>query len=223
MKPNVRLAETTTPEGGLLQLFEHDGSFAIRLNGHGLMDSRMVESERVLGELGTSRIADKQKARILIGGLGLGFTLGAVLDNVTSTAEVHVAELLPTVVDWNRTYLQAINGNLLDDPRVQIHTQDVRDLLMRARPGYDAILLDIDNGPTAMVQDGNVSMYSETGLALLGGAIRNNGRAVFWSAAADPVFEKRLRRAGFAVEVVRVKRYATAKRASIFLYVADSR
>ncbi len=221
MKPQIKLAETLTPDGGTMALFEHDGSYAIRVNGQGLMDSRATESERMLGELGTARVTHKPDARILIGGLGLGFTLKSVLESAHPKAIVHVAELMPEVIAWNRDHLSSLNGKLIDDPRVAIYTEDVFGMIMRSKSKYDSILLDIDNGPSPMVQGANDKLYGDMGVYAIAGALRPGGRAVIWSAAEDKSFAKRLHQAGFTVEEVRAKRYPGAKRAAILLYVAD--
>lgn len=224
VKPTVIIAEAKTPDGGKLVLSEHDGTYAIRLNAQGLMDSSATESEQIMGKVGTALISDLGKPRILIGGLGLGFTLKSVLENVSAEASVHVAELLKPVVDWNRQHLDAVNGSLLNDPRVVVHVGDVFHLIRQgATKKYDVILLDIDNGPSAMVQDANSRLYTEPGLIRLAAALRTGGRAVIWSAGDDRAFQARLLRVGFRVEVVRAKRYPGSRKAGISLYVADKR
>lgn len=224
VKPTLELDRAKTPDGAEITLSERDSVYAIRINGQNLMDSSATESERVLGQTGTERAAGKPKPRVLIGGLGMGFTLKSVLDNLPADATVHVAELLQPVVNWNRTHLAELNGAALADPRVTVFVRDVLSFIMRPQsPGYDAILLDIDNGPTAMVQDENARLYSQAGLLRLHAALRPGGRAVIWSAGDDPAFSSRLTRAGFRVETVRAKRYAAAKKNSVWLFVADRR
>ncbi len=222
MKAQVKIAETDTPDGARLALYEHDGSYAIRMNGQGLMNSSVTASEMLLGQVGMAHLAEKTGARILIGGLGLGFTLKSVLEIASPAASVHVAELLPAVVSWNREFLLSLNGALLDDPRVVVHIEDVYRLIIRAEPAsYDAILLDIDNGPSAMVQEENRRLYSDAGISRLAAALTSGGRAVIWSAGEDEAFARRLSRAGFAVEVVHGKSHNGARRSAIVLYVAD--
>lgn len=224
VKPTTELDRAKTPDGADITLSERDGVYAIRINGQSLMDSSATESERVLGVVGTDRAAAKPKPRILIGGLGMGFTLRSVLDHVPPNATVHVAELLQPVVDWNRTHLAELNGTALADPRVTIFVKDALSFIMRPQQtGYDVILLDIDNGPTAMVQDQNARLYAQSGLLRLHAALRPGGRAVIWSAGDDPAFTARLTRAGFRVETVRAKRYAAARKNSVWLFVADRR
>jgi len=222
MKPHHNLAETRTPDGARLSLHEHDGSFCIRLNGQDLMHSATSASEVLLGELAASRIARKTPARVLIGGLGLGYTLKAVLAQAGPRVAVEVAELMPEVVAWNRTFMAGLNGRLLDDPRVVVRLGDVVDVIGRARPGsYDAVLLDVDNGPTPMVRAGNVRLYGGRGLLALKAALKPGGRVAIWSAAPDRSFEARLRAAGFTASAVPARLHATAKRSAYVIYVGD--
>jgi spermidine synthase len=159
---------------------------------------------------------------VLIGGLGFGFSLRQVLEIVGPEASVHVAELLPEVVAWNREYLSSVNGLLLDDSRVEIFIEDVFKVLSRAPAGhYDAILLDVDNGPIAMVQDGNARLYQTQGFAAITQALKPGGRVTFWSASTDHAFAKRLAKAGFKVETVAAKAYPQAKRGTHTIFVAD--
>lgn len=222
MKPRIKLAETTTPDGGKLALFEQDNTYSISHQGQQLMHSKMTTSEEALGKLGLERLKRKQNTRILIGGLGLGFTLETVLQGAPTEARVDVAELIPEVVEWNRTFLKALNGSALDDPRVSVFAEDVGRLIKNASPEtYDTIVLDVDNGPIAMVAASNHSLYSHFGIRSIHAALKPDGRAVFWSAQADPKFEKRLRKAGFKAKAVPAKTHPGAKRAAYILYVAD--
>lgn len=222
MKPRLTLAEARTAEGRRLVLSEQDGAFAINLNGQELMHSRAHASELLLGELGVELLKTTKAARVLVGGLGLGYTLAQVLAGLGADAVVDVAELLPAVVDWNRTFLQGLNGTALDDPRVQLHVGDAAKLIQQAKPGtYDALMLDLDNGPVAMVASSNKNIYSRTGLFGVKRALIAGGRAIFWSASTDAAFESRLENAGFHVEAVPAKVHANAKRAAYVLYVAE--
>ncbi len=223
MKPNVTLAETKTPNGARMTLVEHDGSYCIRVNGQQLMHSSVSTSELELGRLGCELHTRKNNGtRVLIGGLGLGFTLKSVLAAVGGNAVVHVAELFPEIVAWNRTYLTGLNGKLLADKRVTVLVEDVRTIIRRSvRAPYDVIVLDIDNGTTAMVKNENNQLYSKWGLRQVTLALKPGGRAAIWSACADTVIEKRLTKAGFQVQAVPAKLYAQAKRAAYMIYVAD--
>jgi spermidine synthase len=222
MKPRIKHAETMTPDGGRLSLYEHDGVWSMSLNGAELMHSKASASERLMGELGIQKIPKDGTSRILIGGLGLGFTLRTVLEGTDSQAAVDIVELIPDVIDWNRRHLQGLNGALLDDARVRAIEGDVASVIREAGPGhYDAILLDIDNGPVAMVSAGNRWLYSSKGLKAVRQALAPTGRAVFWSAGPDKAFENRLRQLGFVVDAVPAKIHESAKRAAYTLYVVD--
>jgi len=223
MKPNITLAETRTPNGGRMTLVEHDGSYCIRVNGQQLMHSSVSTSEIELGRLGCERHPNRAATtRILIGGLGLGFTLQSVLQSSGPKAVVQVSELFPEIVAWNRTHLAGLNGGALADRRVKVLVEDVRSIIRRAaREPYDVIVLDIDNGTTAMVKNENSQLYSEWGMQQIALALKPGGRAAIWSACADPVIEKRLTKAGFQVKAVPAKLYAQAKRTAYMIYVAD--
>ncbi|TVR52784.1 MAG: spermine synthase [Puniceicoccaceae bacterium] len=186
------------------------------------MNTRNSASELELGERGCERLAGLAEPRILIGGLGLGFTLRAVLESVGPDARVIVAELMPAVIEWNRRFLENVNGRLLEDPRVEVRCEDVfATLAALGAEACDAIVLDIDNGPTPMVQQTNRRLYGRSGLGLLKDALKATGRLAIWSAARDGAFENRLERAGFRLQVVPAKAYPGAKRPSCTLYLAD--
>jgi spermidine synthase len=222
MKPNRKLAETTTTDGGRLVLYEHDGAYCIRLNGQDLMHSSAATSELRLGELGADALSGRPDSLVLLGGLGLGFTLRGLLARSGPATKVQVAEIIPQIVDWNRNLLAHLNGRLLDDPRVEVVLRDVWTVIAGAESAqYDAVVLDTDNGPTAMVQKQNARLYSFKGLLQLARALKPHGRALFWSARPDAVFAERLARAGFRVKVVPAPLYAGAKRCAVSIYVAQ--
>tara|TARA_B110000977_G_C11050901_1_gene482269 strand:- start:45 stop:719 length:675 start_codon:yes stop_codon:yes gene_type:complete len=222
MKPRIKLAESTTADGGAMALYEHDGKYCISYSGQELMHSGASASEILLGEIGVELLDRDAEARILIGGLGLGFTLRSVLETMGAATTVELVELLPEIVSWNREYLKSLNGALLDDPRVEIHTTDVVAYVRKAERGrYDVILMDVDNGPVAMVSETNKSLYSNSGLRWMRASLKPTGRAVFWSAGPDLRFEDRLKRAGFRVTKVPAKVHAGSKRAAYLLYVAN--
>lgn len=224
MKPHVKLAEAPAPGGGRLTLHEHDGTFCIRINGQILMDSSATASETLLGELAVDRplAALNPAPRILIGGLGLGYTLRRVLEGVGPYARVTVAELIPAVIDWNRAHLRSLNGALLDDPRVDLVSGDVVEIIRRApAASFDALLLDVDNGPVAMVQAANRGLYSRAGIDSIAAALRGGGRAAIWSASRDDSFADRLAAGGFVVEPVPARTYPAQRRPAHIIYVAD--
>jgi len=221
MKPRIKLAESTFT-GEILSLTEHDGSYSISLDGKELMHSRAIASELLLGSLGVARLNNETDARVLIGGLGLGFTLKSVVESVGNKTTIEVAEMIPEVIEWNRTYLKNLNGSLLDHSQVEAQLVDVTRLIQESEPHtYDAILLDVDNGPNAMVADSNASLYSNKGIHSICRALKKNGRLIVWSAGPDHGFEKRMGRAGLQVETVRAKAHAGAKSPSHFLFLGD--
>lgn len=206
-----------------MTLVEHDGSFCIRVNGQQLMHSMVATSEIKLGALSCERhSANDMPARVLIGGLGLGFTLKSVLQETGPQATVHVAELFPEIVEWNRTFMADLNGDALKDPRVTVFEEDVRAVISRAvAEPYDAIALDIDNGTTAMVKNENNQLYGARGVEQMRDALRPGGRLAIWSASTDVVIEKRLKKAGFAVQAIPAKLCGASKRDTYMIYVAD--
>lgn len=222
MKPHHKLAETRTPDGARLTLHEHDGSYCIRLDGQDLMHSVTSASEVLLGELAGDLLAKSGPVRVLIGGMGLGYTLKAVLAKAGPKAQVEVGELMPEVVEWNRTFMAGLNGDLLEDPRVVVRLGDVVETIARAKPeSYDALLLDVDNGPSPMVRAGNVRLYGPRGLEVLKSKLRPGGRLAIWSACPDRSFEARLRAAGFVAEAIPARLFPTAKRSAYVIYVGD--
>ena len=223
MKPNITLAETTTPNGARMTLVEHDGSFCIRVNGQQLMHSLVATSELKLGFLACERHSKQNLSpKVLIGGLGLGFTLKSVLQATGSKATIHVVELFPEIVQWNRTFLAGLNGKALEDKRVEVITEDVSDVITRAAQSpYDAIALDIDNNTTAMVKVENHQLYQKRGIQKIWDALRPGGRAAIWFAAPDPAIERLLRKAGFKVQAIPAKLCGASKRETYMIYVAD--
>lgn len=207
MKRFVLLDTTPLPDGGALCLFEYGDDYVIKLEGGKggqLMNSRTHGSEDALGEIPCRTIASRPQPRVLIGGLGMGFTLAATLNNLGGNAEVVVAELLPGVIEWNRGPLGAKAGNPLLDPRTRVVNEDVAELLKKEPGGFDAIMLDIDNGPEGLTQSANSWLYSVAGLSTCARALRPGGVLAVWSASADRRFSSDLRKAGFAAEEVQV-------------------
>jgi len=222
MKPFRNLGETRTLNGSRFSLHEHNGEYFLKLNGTQLMGSNATVSELLLADLACEFRNSRPHARVLIGGLGLGFSLKRVLEISAPTAKVQVAELLPDVVRWNRELLQDLNGPLLDDPRVEVITGDVFDCIKKAGAAYyDAILLDVDNGPTSFVQPQNSRLYTRNGFKVIRNSLKPGGRVAFWSADNEPMFMEQFSRSGFTVEDVPTKSHERAKRFAHHIYVGE--
>ncbi|BCP51688.1 spermidine synthase [Kaistia sp. 32K] len=206
MIPWVRLDTADIPGGGgTLRLMQRGAEFSIMIGSNELMNSRLSGSEEALASLSAERIAGRASPRILIGGLGMGFTLRAALAEFGPDAAITVAELVPAVVAWARGPMQPVFGDCLDDPRVKIHVGDVGDPIRAGRGSFDAILLDVDNGPDGLTRESNDGLYTLQGLGAAYGALRPGGVLAVWSSGPSAVFTQRLRRSGFAVEEVRVR------------------
>jgi spermidine synthase len=203
MIPWSVLDVTTIPgEGGELRLKKRGSEFSIMLGNNELMNSRLSGSEEALAELSCRRIRDRREAHVLIGGLGMGFTLRAALAELGSDARITVAELVPAVVAWARGPMAEVFGDSLADPRVSIHEGDVGRLLRSGRSTYDAILLDVDNGPEGLTRKANDGLYDLPGLSAARTALTPGGVLAVWSSGPDRSFTQRLRRTGFRVEEV---------------------
>jgi spermidine synthase len=188
----------------LLRLYQRGGEFSIRIDGREVMNSAVHGSEEALAELALARIIGRSRPRVLIGGLGLGFTTAAALRQLGAGGRVVVAELVPAVVKWNRASLGQPAGHPLQDPRVTVREGDVASLLGTEHQAYDAVLLDVDNGPEDLTRRGNHWLYTRAGLEAASKALRPGGVLAVWSAGPDRAFFQRLRRAGFEVDEVRV-------------------
>ena len=205
MKPWELLGTTQTPDGTEMTLTRRDTEYVILAAGKSLMSSRMHGSEEALATFGLRHVATRDDACVLIGGLGMGYTLRATLDLVGPRTQVVVAELVPAVVEWNRRMLGSLAGHPLDDSRVRVDQGDVADVL-RANPGrFDAVLLDVDNGPSAFTSPVNSRLYGDEGLAAATRALTPGGVLAVWSAWEARRFEQRLRYAGLIVRVERVR------------------
>ncbi len=206
MNPWILLDEVNVPgDGGIMKLYQRAFEFSISVKNEELMNSRMHGSEDALAALACQRVAHRESPWILIGGLGMGFTLGAALANLGPSATVVVAELVSAVVQWNHTHLAELAGRPLDDPRVTVRESDVRLVIKEAKETYDAILLDVDNGPDGLTHEGNDRLYTHGGLAAAKAALKPGGILAVWSAERDQSFSKRLRGSGFKMEEVSVR------------------
>jgi spermidine synthase len=201
MKPWIVLDRAQIPGGGELTLSQRARDFAIRVGRNELMSSMSHGSEDALARLAFAKLAKRSSRQILIGGLGMGFTLAAALRDMTADDRVSIAELMSAVVAWNRGPLAHLAGDPLTDPRVTVHTGDVAELLRSQRDAYDLILLDVDNGPSALTTDANHWLYGNAGLAAAFAALRAGGVLAVWSAGHDHSFTRRLRAARFQVEL----------------------
>ncbi len=212
MKAWTRLGVTPVPgSGGQLELYRDKNDYYIRTSsGAELMSTRKHGSEDVLGAEVCRALANRDEARVLIGGLGMGFTLAAALAELGPGAEAVVAELVPGVVEWNRGELGVSAGRPLDDPRTRVFEGDVAQLLTDPSQTFDAIALDVDNGPEGLTQEANDWLYADKGLAAVRQSLRPGGCVGFWSAAPDPAFGRRLKRMGFRTKERRV--YAHGKK-----------
>ena len=210
MKKTILLDQATTPDGRPMTLHEHDGVFMIRVDGVELMSTRQHHSEEKLAELACAQVGKQSgkqsgKARVLIGGLGLGFTLRAALENLAPDAAVVVVELMPAVIRWNQNPDYKLAADAMADPRVEVVAGDVVDVLTKSRGQFDAIILDVDNGASGLTAAGNSRLYSTSGLAMIRSALRPDGCLAVWSADADPAFVERMGQGGFAVTVERAR------------------
>lgn len=210
MKPLERLGEARTPDGTVIALYRHDGAYLIRADGVELMSTRRHLSEDRLAEVACEPIRERPAARVLIGGLGLGFTLRAALRMVGADAEVVVAELVAEVIEWNANPAYALSAEAMADPRVRVVHDDVINVL-RANPGgFDAIMLDTDNGPDGMLMTENARLYAARGVAATVAALRPGGSIVYWSVGDDPRFVGMMQDARLVVQTMRVRAHETS-------------
>lgn len=217
------------PDGTVFSLHEHDGKIYFKYNGFELMSTALTYSEQMLADVGCQRLKEglgsrPEHPRILIGGLGLGFTLKRTLELVGHPATVEVAELMPLLIEWNRKYLVKHNGPLLDDPRTKIRQMDLFDLVRKAKPeSYDALLLDIDNTPDDLITSGNSRLYTPRFLGDLRKLIKPDGTLAYWLSEPAPKFKKLLIKAGFFVEEFASKPHEKSKRARHCILLARLR
>ena len=206
------LIDTASWSNTTLRLYQRGDEFSIRVDKAGeLMNSRAHHSEDVLAELACKQIASRGNPHLLVGGLGIGFTLAAVLSHTDSGARVTVSELIPAVVRWNRDYMGHLAGFPLDDGRVHVLEQDVGRVMQEQCNRFDAIMLDVDNGPSSFTHDDNGTLYSLRGLKHAYAALKPGGVLTVWSATADPAFTQRMVKTGFAVTQQRVGSHKTKR------------
>jgi spermidine synthase len=223
MKPLELLAMARAPDGEELRLMRRGGDFMIVLDRNELMNSRMSGSEEALATMACERLRGRAAPDLLIGGYGMGFTLRAALAALGSEARLTVAELVPEIVVWARGPMAELTAGCLDDSRVTVVMEDVADVIARGRGTYDAILLDVDNGPDGLVRAANDRHYTPAGLAAAKAALKPDGVLAVWSAAKDPVFAGRLRKAGYTVDEVTVRARSNGKGARHTIWFAVPR
>jgi spermidine synthase len=222
MKPWERLGEARTPDGRPMTLRRRDTEYLILIDRETLMTNRAHESEDALAHLACAPLRHHDKPAVLIGGLGMGFTLRAALDSLPADATVVVAELLQDVVDWNLGVLGPLAGHPLADPRVTVIVGDVREVIRSSDGVFDAVLLDVDNGPEAFASSVNGGLYGDTGLFAIRKALKLGGMLAVWSVWADKHFPHRLRYAGYEVRTERVRGRAKRGGHRHVIYLATS-
>lgn len=223
VKPWVVLGRARTPDGTELTLTSHASEYVITANRESLMSSRAHGSEDALAVVGCRRARTLAAPRVLIGGLGMGFTLRAALDVLPADAAVVVAELVPAVVEWNRGALGEVANYPLRDPRVRVEERDVAVTIHSNPAAFDAVLLDVDNGPAAMTTASNAALYSGEGISRLRGALTRGGILALWAARKESRFEQTLRAAGFEVSWERVHAHSNKRGARHIIVVAHPR
>lgn len=206
MIPRILIDTVEIPgERKKLSLYRRGSEFSISIGAHQLMNSRENGSEKALAELACQKLSNRSQANVLVGGLGMGFTLATVLNETGPASKVVVAELVPGLIEWNRGLLADLAGAPLRDRRVTVREMDVWDILLEKPEAYDAIILDVDNGPSGVTRKDNDRLYSMEGLFIAFSALRPRGLLAVWSAGQDPAFSKRLRKAGFEVDERRIR------------------
>ena len=209
------------PDGVELRLMRRGGDFTILLDRNELMNTRVSNSEEALATMTSERLGARSGSEWLIGGYGMGFTLRAALRTLGDDATLTVAEIVPEIIEWARGPMQDLTAGCLDDPRVVLVNDDVAMLIDAARDAYDAILLDVDNGPDGLVRRVNDCLYSNNGLLAAKAALRPRGILAIWSAEPDANFTRRLEKAGFVVDVVRVRSRPNGKGAHHVIWFAQ--
>jgi spermidine synthase len=222
MIPRELISTAQVPDGEELRLYRHGNDFMIVLDRNELMSTRQRGSEEALATMACARIASTARPHVLVGGYGMGFTLRAALAALPADATVTVAEVLPDIIEWARGPMADIAAGCLDDPRVQLIVGDVVKVIETSPATFDAILLDVDNGPDGLVRPDNNKLYSRRGLSVAGEALRPGGVLAIWSAAKDERFVRRLHDAGFAVDEVFVRARSNGKGAKHVIWFASA-
>lgn len=211
VKITEKLESAKTPDGTVLTLYRHDGDYYLKADGIELMTTRRHQSEDELAIHTCTRLQSVPNARVLIGGLGFGFTLKAALRLLRDDARVVVAEIMPEVIEWYTNPAYGLAGDSATDPRVELRVVDVRNVLRDEPGGYDAILLDTDNGAESLTTAGNSRLYDDAGIHAAVAALRPNGQLAYWLADEEPRFQRALRRAGLRVETIAARRHPNSR------------
>jgi len=222
LTPRIELATAQVPGGEELRLYRRGDEFIVALGGNQLMSTRVSASEIALADMTIERLGN-DRAHLLIGGYGMGFTLRAALAKLGPEARVTVAELVPQIIEWARGPMAAVTQGCLNDPRVDVRVEDVAAVIADAGGAYDAILLDVDNGPDGLTREANDGLYSTAGLSAARRALRPGGILAIWSAAPDPAFTRRLKNAAFDVDEIAVRARANGKGARHVIWFAQRR
>jgi spermidine synthase len=222
MKQTIKIASGHTPDGSEMVLYQHDRDFSIKVNGRDLMHSRQHESELELAKLGCSHLVDHDAPVILIGGLGMGYTLRQTLEILGPCARVVVSELMDAVVEWNRKFLGELNNHPLRDERIEVVIGDIVDLITSSSERFDAILLDVDNGPAALTDSGNRRLYGKKGIMACRKALREDGCLAVWSAGPSNEFEELLINCDFNVRRFPVSSHGGSRARSRFIWIAST-
>ncbi len=221
MIPWEDIDQAKVPGGGdIITLRRRGTEFSIRTPGIELMNSRVHGSEEALAELTFTHITPRSGLRILMGGLGMGFTLAAALQQSTPDTHITVCELIPAVVRWNRYYLGHLAGMPLEDSRVSVQEEDVAALIGKRKRFWDAIMLDVDNGPDGLTQKSNDRLYSRFGLDMAFSALRPRGILGVWSCGPDPGFTQRLNQCGFKTQIIPLKARKSQKGSRHIIWLA---
>ncbi|MDQ6993309.1 MAG: MnmC family methyltransferase [Mariprofundus sp.] len=221
MKPYI-LLDTATDHDSTLRLYQRGDEFSIRVDKAGeLMNSRLHNSEDLLADFACAHISGKSNTQMLVGGLGLGYTLAAALLHTGERSKVMVAELMPAVVRWNRSYLGTLANHPLNNPRVEVHEQDVGKLMREHKNNFDAIMLDVDNGPDAFTCHDNHLLYGLRGLQNAYNALKPGGVLTVWSAVGSVDFTKRMQKTGFNVEEKRVRAHKNHTNSRHTIWIAS--
>jgi spermidine synthase len=222
MTPWTSLDRAQSADGTQLELLRRGNHFSIRVNGQLLMNSRVHDSEKALADMALDAVAEPERAQVLVGGLGFGYTLAAALARLGPSGAVSVAEIAGAVIQWNRELLGELNGRALDDPRVTVIAGDICDLFRARLQTFDAILLDVDNGPRAVGRQSNGWLYSPAGLEAIRATLAPRGVLAIWSAGPEVGFSDRLREAGFSVVLHRLQSHAARTRERHFIWLGTS-